>query len=76
MAAASEEPTLNWMSPTGLNKLNLPISLADDIYALDLAIWEIFAGNIPFSGLDESEVEKRIEAGETVDLLEIVELDV
>jgi len=76
LAKAPEEPTLNWMSPTRLKNLNLPISKADDFYALALTIWEIFTGKIPFAGLDESEVEKRIDAGETVDLSEIAELDV
>ena len=76
LAEAPEESTLNWMSPIRLRNLNLPISKADDFYALGLTIWEIFAGKIPFSGLDESEVEKRIEVGETVDLSEIAELDV
>src|SRR5438270_475932 len=64
------------IAATRLKNLNLPISKADDFYALALTIWEIFTGKIPFAGLDESEVEKRIEASETVNLSEIAELDI
>jgi serine/threonine protein kinase len=75
-ADAPEDQTLNWISPLRLRNLDMPLSRADDFFALGLTIWEVFTGKVPFSGLEEDEVEKSIMAGDCVDTSEIVEHDV
>lgn len=75
-ATAPEEQTLNWISPDRLRNLDSPMTKADDFYALGLTIWEVFTGKVPFSGLDEGEVEKMLMAGKCVEITEIVEVDV
>jgi serine/threonine protein kinase len=78
IATPPEEPTLNWLSPARLRNIDsdMPQSRQDDFYALGLTIWEIFTGKVPFDGLWEDEVERKILAGERVDTSEIEELDV
>ena len=56
--------------------LDLPLSRADDFFALGLTIWELFSGKVPFEGLREDEVEKEILDGKTVDLGVISEMEV
>jgi serine/threonine protein kinase len=71
-----EAQTLNWISPARLRNLELPLCKPDDLYALGLTIWEVYAGRIPFSGLDERQVEAKIMANETVDMAEISDPDI
>lgn len=71
-----ESPTLNWISSLRLRNLHWPLCKQDDLYALGLTLWEVYVGRIPFSGLDESEVEAKIRENESVDLEEISQLDI
>ena len=75
-AGPPEEQTLNWISKERLMNLDLPLSRADDFFALGLTIWELFSGKVPFEGLREDEVEKEILDGKTVDLGVISEMEV
>jgi serine/threonine protein kinase len=73
----NREPTWNYLSPKRLNVgFSVSSKLADDHYALALTIWEIFTKEPPFYQLDFNEVERRIRAGERVDLKRIRDRDV
>jgi serine/threonine protein kinase len=78
IATPPEEATLNWLSPARLRNIDsdMPQSRQDDFYALGLTIWELFTGKVPFAGLREDEVERKILAGESVDISKIQETDV
>ncbi|WP_207642419.1 diguanylate cyclase [Pseudobacteroides cellulosolvens] len=50
------EGTLNYISPEQTGRINRPIDYRTDLYSLGITFYELFTGQLPFSGIDELEL--------------------
>lgn len=50
------EGTLNYISPEQTGRINRPIDYRTDLYSLGITFYELFTGELPFTGEDESEI--------------------
>ncbi len=50
------EGTINYISPEQTGRINRPIDYRTDLYSLGVTFYELFTGQLPFTGEDESEI--------------------
>jgi len=50
------EGTISYISPEQTGRINRPIDYRTDLYSLGITYYEIFTGQLPFKGEDESEI--------------------
>jgi histidine kinase len=48
--------TLEYISPEQTGRINKPIDYRTDFYSLGITLYELFSGQLPFAGEDESEI--------------------
>lgn len=56
-----EELLANWMAPEILR--GEPYSQLADVYSLGIVFWEIISGILPFEGLSQSDIRRKIASG-------------
>lgn len=50
------EGTINYISPEQTGRINRPIDYRTDLYSLGVTFYELFTGQLPITGEDESEI--------------------
>lgn len=66
--------TTNYLAPNRDD--TMPPTVADDLYALSLSIWQLYSGEPPFADLDQDAILDLLKEGETVDLSLITDPEV
>ena len=59
--------TTHYISPSSM-KSQSPFTRVDDMYAAGVTIWHIYMGHLPFEGIEEDELDRRIADGLRPDL--------